>query len=392
MPDPLTVRGSRLPLAMLCPGSIRGGLGVDPVHPLATQGSALHYVMEAIVRDRLENLPADFESRCQSFNVDPEDIRDACLQAMRVWLRIRDDYPDPQVETALSCRITDDFVLTTHPDVYSIVDPGDGKTITVRVADWKSGFSDSDHSDQVYAGWAAVSSLIPAGKSVRFEADIVRCRINAHDQMYSSEQNLHRWLTRVRDHVFHWDGAFHPGPHCHRCPMSLACDAKGEMVKGLVRDLTGDDDTGMNVAMAQVQSADADMQRKGAAHIFGILEMAKVLNERANMFRSIIKNSCAETGPIPISDTKQWSMVKTTRTSINLGRGQDILKRFSNVYNNAWISRTSLTNAVRGTGTDVDALLGELDRSGAMRQTKTDSMRVVNLAPKSKNHTEPNDE
>jgi hypothetical protein len=346
---------------MLCPGSIRGGLGVDPVHPLATQGSALHYVMEAIVRDRLENLPADFESRCQSFNVDPEDIRDACLQAMRVWLRIRDDYPDPQVETALSCRITDDFVLTTHPDVYSV-------------------------------GWAAVSSLIPAGKSVRFEADIVRCRINAHDQMYSSEQNLHRWLTRVRDHVFHWDGAFHPGPHCHRCPMSLACDAKGEMVKGLVRDLTGDDDTGMNVAMAQVQSADADMQRKGAAHIFGILEMAKVLNERANMFRSIIKNSCAETGPIPISDTKQWSMVKTTRTSINLGRGQDILKRFSNVYNNAWISRTSLTNAVRGTGTDVDALLGELDRSGAMRQTKTDSMRVVNLAPKSKNHTEPNDE
>lgn len=386
----LTVRASRMPLALICPGSTRGGLGIDPYHPASVMGTCAHVVYKAIADGNLDDLPEDFDEICASYNCDPDEMRPMMYMVLRWWVGIRGDYPDSVGEQHLTAQVSDGFLISCHPDRWALIQPTKPNgTATIRVCDVKSGFLDSDAGDQIRAGWCTVwahvrSTGLLKTDNVRFEADLCRPRLNLEDQMYASETTLLAWMQRCYDEVYNWDGAYHPGAHCHRCPLSVACTARDAYMAGTVRDITAQDEhSSIKLAMLNLTCDDMPRRRAAGQYLHGILEAGKIIAERCDGLREVIKKHAQEKGDIPISDDKAWHISPTNRVRVNLSDAWGSLpeKLADDLLKSTWLSQSAVTTAAKRHDIDGKGLVKSLDTAGAVRVTKSESLRVCNLIP-----------
>ena len=382
--EDLTVRASSMPLAMVCPGSVRGGLGVavDPYHPASETGVCAHEVFRQIADEELDDLPDSFEQTCSSYSVSADDLRPMMHTVLRCWQSIRSEYPNSIGEQQMSAQIVPGLTVTGRPDRYSLVK--DGNTTIIRVFDLKSGFLDTDAQNQIRTYWALVWSTVDG--PVKFQADLCRPRLDAHDQMAWSEATMLKWLGRVRDEVYQWDSVYRPGSHCYRCPLALACEARDKMMAGMAKDIASTSESSpVRLAMIHLNSTNLKQRMAAGEYLHRLMEMGKTISERCDSIREVIKRTAKDSGPVPISRDKEWRITQTRRARVNVGDAADVVgEHLPEFLKAAWLTQSAVTALAKRLGIDPKALLQDLDAAGALRSSSTDSMRVCNIitAPK----------
>jgi hypothetical protein len=182
-----------------------------------------------------------------------------CAQCRKLWEQVRESFPEPMTEVAISASIEDLVWLTGHADLISV-----GGT-TGRVGDWKTGRKDSDYSEQLQA-YAALL-LFDNPELAECTATILWVRDGEIENYTMMREQMRAWMERLLDEIVGWDGTYHPGPHCQYCPRSHECQAANALARRDVAALT-DADIGAELAtMAPEQIVDLHQKAKTVSAI-----------------------------------------------------------------------------------------------------------------------------
>jgi hypothetical protein len=224
--EPLELRCSRLPLAFICPGSVRPeGLVVDESGAESELGKAAH---EGLAELAETGSPPWGETGdlARRYQVDERELRALLALGAAMWREVGAAFPTPTTEHELIYRDPGGaFILTGHADVLSWVGS------LVRIGDWKTGRRDQDHREQL-RGYSVLA--LDAGRAfgaTDAEAFILWVRDMEREHYRMSLQQARAWLDRVRAEIVDWDGRYRVGPHCEHCPRSHECPAGRALVR-----------------------------------------------------------------------------------------------------------------------------------------------------------------
>jgi hypothetical protein len=143
----MVLRCSSLPMGFLCPQSVRRArVDIDTTGEPAGVGSCVHRALSPFVEGMspgtaLETAFAEFPL------IDRDDVTPLFWAGVKMWEKIRSNYPDPRTEVGLTATLKDGetvISLSGHIDTLSV----DYAAKRARVLDWKSGFLDSDYHHQ----------------------------------------------------------------------------------------------------------------------------------------------------------------------------------------------------------------------------------------------------
>jgi hypothetical protein len=106
MTDKLRLRCSALPLAFICPGSVRTGeLQINDTSDAAELGTAAHVGLARLV----ETGSVDWESVpeiAKRYGVDERELRMLLANGAKLWASVKHSFPDALTELAFSAEIT----------------------------------------------------------------------------------------------------------------------------------------------------------------------------------------------------------------------------------------------------------------------------------------------
>lgn len=223
---PLELRCSRLPLAFLCPGSVRPeGVVVDESGAESDMGRAAHEGLATLAETGSPPW-GETGALARRYQVDERELRALLALGARVWAAVGAAFPEPATEQTLVYRDpAGAFILTGHADVLSWI----GRL--VRVGDWKTGRRDEDHSEQL-KGYCVLA--LEAGRAFgadQAEAFVLWVRDVEREHYLMSRRQATAWLERVRREIVEWDGRYRAGRHCPHCPRSHECPAGRALVR-----------------------------------------------------------------------------------------------------------------------------------------------------------------
>lgn len=204
-----TIRASSLPIVTACAASLDVETPIDSSDESAMLGSAVHAWLADAIKGKLR----DVGSVAGFYGVDADQLEKLIGVAWSAWKRYRDDYPEAQVEAFLT-HDDDELTLTGHLDVLSVL----GKQ--ARIADWKSGWGDTDHTAQVKGYAFLVVSRFPEVQ--RVHTRVIGIRHGTADAAYWERDDLFDWFDSLKQHIKH-RSTFRPGEHCTYCPRRLTC-------------------------------------------------------------------------------------------------------------------------------------------------------------------------
>jgi len=219
--EPLTkIRCSSLPLATICPGSVRAAeVQIDPVSEAAGVGTACHLGLAKLVRGQSPQIALQATTE-ELPKVDADELRPLFWAGVRAWKQIAEWFDNPQCEA--------DFehgALTGHVDVCD----GNTQRKTVALVDWKSGRVDANYRDQLF-GYAWL--LMQDDRSIdAVSASAVWLRTGEVESYTVSRARSEEWYSAMVAIVINWDGTFHPGAHCVHCPRNHDCPAQTALVR-----------------------------------------------------------------------------------------------------------------------------------------------------------------
>jgi hypothetical protein len=284
LPPPLELRCSALPLAFICPGSVRPeGLVVDESGAESALGTAAH---EGLAELAESGTPPWGETGelARRYRVDERDVRALLALGARLW---RDSggasaFPAASTEHALSYTDPDGaFVLTGHADVLSWLSD------LVRIGDWKTGRRDADFREQLM-GYCVLA--LEAGRAfgvARAEAVALWVRDGEVERHTMRRADVAAWLDRVRRVIVEWDGRYHAGRHCPHCPRSHECPAGRALVR---RDVAAMADEGLVERLGD--SALASLGPDGIVALLARADLAASVAERVrNAIRSYVQRN-----------------------------------------------------------------------------------------------------
>lgn len=300
MTAPLELRCSALPLAFLCPGSVRReGLTIDETNDAATTGTAAHEGAAVLVQTGRVDWDG-VEALAKRHGIAVGELRALLAQAARLWASVRESFPGASTEQELSYEHPDgSFVLTGHADIIG----ASGES--VHVGDWKFGRLDSDHSEQL-KGYAALGLLRAGAQQATATVLWVREGEGEHYTMSASE--VAGWLERVRQEIVDWDGTYRVGSHCGRCPRSHECPAGHALVR---RDVAAIADNDL-VASVEDEQALAAM---GPDQIVAVLAKADLVVKHAERVRAAIRSHVMRSGDI-VGGGKRLTLQREERRSL----------------------------------------------------------------------------
>lgn len=302
-----TIRCSSLPMAFVCPGSVRrGDVLIDPVCEPADQGSAAHEAMQAIVEMDLKSIDdIDLVGIARKWSADPDELKIQAFIGLKIWKDVRQWFPNAQAEVNLQQEfdLGGDVVLelTGHLDAMSI----DLRARAGRFGDWKFGRVDKNHSHQVkgygtlqlanyadidkalgFVGWALGSE--PGGGPDIEDYSMTR------DQMWE-------WLDEVKKRIVEWDGVFHPGQQCAFCQRNHDCPAMLAMARRDVLVLGGAE---------MAERIAGGLQDMPNAELIALDRRARVLTRVIESLRAVVKQRVeAAGGCLPDGDGRELRFV-----------------------------------------------------------------------------------
>lgn len=270
LPQLVALRGSAMPTAWKCAGSVRKGpLSINPINEAAETGTGAHKCFEGLVL----NGAIDWEGindACDELGGDSEDVRFLCGKACKMWPKLREFFPSAMTEVAVDKDLPSleiqGLKLTGHVDVISI--SGD----VVRILDWKTGRKDANYSQQMKAYLTMVLLAFPQLSGGT--ATIAWVRDQEIQNYTMTQADAEAWLAELVERVVNWDGTYRPGTHCEYCPRNYDCPAANAIMR---RDLA---------IMADVD-VDA-LEHEGFAAIAAMPPDAAIeLNRRASLVKNL---------------------------------------------------------------------------------------------------------
>ncbi len=291
----LTLRCSGLPLAFLCPGSVRRdeGLRIDESGEDARLGTAAHEGLATLVatgRIDWEGVP----ELAQRHEVDEQALRGLLAQGLKLWTSVRESFPNASTEQPLEYTAPDgSFRLTGHVDVLG------ASLDTLHVGDFKTGRLDNDHAEQIkgYAALALHRAAKFATPVKQATAGVLWVRDEEYEHHTMPADQMPAWFERLRTEVVEWDGTYRVGDHCKHCPRNHECPAGLALVR---RDVAAIAD---NDTVSRVEDADA-LAAMSPDEIVSLLAKADLVVKYAERVRSAIRAHVVRNGEVTGSNKK----------------------------------------------------------------------------------------
>jgi hypothetical protein len=233
MTQSLNLRCSALPLAFRCPAAIRPAVvRLNSSNDAANDGTAVHEVLrtlpatDAIDWDGIPDV-------AKKYSANPTDVRILAAQGVKLWNQVKESFRGAMTEVDLRYEVAPGVWLTGHADLLAV------SQRAMRVADWKSGRKDYDHSQQ-FKGYAVLSLLA----SEDFD-EVTGTGLWIRDQEIEnytlSRRDAIRWRDDLVARVVDWDQVYRPGSHCAYCPRNHECEAANALVRRDVAAILGTD-------------------------------------------------------------------------------------------------------------------------------------------------------
>ena len=349
-----TIRCSSLGLAALCPQSVKVDGIVQKGDPrLANAGNAVH---EVLANDRAgrESNVIEIATR---WDVDLSELLPIVANGRATWEFIAASFPDPQPEVELRSEIEPGLELVGHADVLSVDRPGD----LVLVADYKSGFLDLDHRDQLrgYA-WLALRQF---GTSKAYTAVLLIRHRRDVDGQFWSRAELDAWASGFFSRLTKEDH-FNAGAHCRFCPRFITCPATEANLRTAYQSLAGD--------FSSLAYLEGEERAKVLAEILDHSDLVKSFMDRV---RQLIKADIAVRGPVETADGRRISLRTVDAKEILPRESWDILN--TELDDQIWdvlsVSKTDVEKAIgakapyRGKGRAIKRVMLALEEAGAIR-------------------------
>lgn len=307
----LTLRGSKMPLALKCPGSTRegeSGVMVNPRNNPAQVGSAVHYAQMELVRDGEIKTPIAKIAAAHGADPDETQILTSMMRRMvgQVWQWVGSV---EAVEEPLSTQ-AGELTVTGRPDV---VFWWKGDDRHLGVFDLKTGRLDSDYYDQL-AAYAL--NAMREWLCDRCTVIVGWLRENEVESYTFDRQEIEDWAEFASDRVTNWEGTFEPGTHCEHCARRHDCPARRAMMRGdlLELDETGDVEAVDRMVEAMIDAAKSDPDT--ADRLANLLEKAKQISNLADRVRSGTRDRLGEHGKPLVGRALTIDTIDKTRTEI----------------------------------------------------------------------------
>lgn len=379
-----SIRCSSLPMAFVCPGSVRrGDVLIDPVCDPASQGSAAHEAMQAIVEMDLKSIDdIDLVGISRKWSADPDELKIQAFIGLKIWKEVRQWFPNAQAEVDLrqefdlGGEVT--LELTGHLDAMSI----DQRARVGRFGDWKFGRVDKDHAHQIqgygtlqlanysdidkalgFVGWALGSE--PGGGPDIEDYSMTR------DQMWE-------WLDEVKKRIVEWDGVFHPGQQCTFCQRNHDCPAVRAMARRDVLVL-GDP--------AMAERIENGLQDLTDVELIALDRRARVITRVIESLRAVVKQRVeAAGGCLADGDGRELRFVDIPHRVIDPILSRPVLEERlteEEIAACTKISASGLDNAVAaktergGKKAAIEELNEALEAAGAVATEKTKKLMDV---------------
>jgi hypothetical protein len=228
--EKLRLRCSALPLAFLCPGSVRPSkLPINDTSEAAELGTAAHAGLATLVERGWPDWDG-IPELARRHGVGEKDLRILIAQGVKLWestlpdsdKRVLDCFPDPLTEVELEHE-DDAWVLTGHADIL-----GRGP-VGVHVGDWKGGRVDKSFREQL-RGYGALA-LLDDRAALWAQASVLWIRDGDVEQYSMQRTELDAWRERIDTEIVGWSGEYRPGPHCAHCDRSHECPAANALMR-----------------------------------------------------------------------------------------------------------------------------------------------------------------
>lgn len=366
---PLELRCSALPLAFLCPGSVRReGLALDESGAEADLGHAAHEALAELA----ETGRADFESvdaLARRHGVEAGDVRALLALGADMWRELRPSFPHARTELGLEYRDPGGgFVLTGHADVISW-----GERV-IRIADWKTGRRDADYREQLI-GYCVLAIKVCTAPRTDLDAEALALWVRDREvERHAMRGTLaEAWLARVDREIVNWDGRYRVGPHCQHCPRSHECPAGRALVRRDVARLIAD-------AELAERLADDALEALAPSEIVALLARADLAVDVGHAVRSAIRGYVQRRGDVTGGghrltmeggERRDLDLLAAFPVLVEAGLGDDELAEVLTA-SIAAAERVVARMAGRGKGAAAKRRLVEaLDRAGAIKTTAT---------------------
>ncbi len=373
--EALIVRASEMDRALLCPASVRPDPNelrvLQPSGEAAAVGTAVHTIMEQIVKGDLDYVPS-VEAVCVENGIEGKetDVRVLCWRGLEILKELR---PFISAKSRTEVRMEEEIVpgilaLTGRADVLECgVDEATGLR-TVVVVDWKSGMKTEEdrHAAQMRSYSALGLTEYPDAQVVK----VVLAWLQEGERtvLTYSAGDIAEWEYALPN-ALDWDGrTYTAGEHCRYCGRLSACSGRArwlEVGRSTVLD---------NTWLSDAKKADSD--RLGEA-----IMQARILRDACDSFLSAAKIHVEYAGgAIALSDGGRIVVVERKGAMrLDAPKVLPVLReRFGctqeQIDGMVTISKDALVTAVqaetpRGEKKKVsDALLADLEAKGAARR------------------------
>jgi hypothetical protein len=350
----IQLRASKMPLVTQCPQSlVEPTLRVEGDDQAARLGTAVHAAVLGRIQTGETLRPSSMATIYGVRDV-PELDRLMDL-AWNAWLRVQDWFPEPETEVEYHVvNMTDDVKLTGHIDVLSVLSPTEETPGELRIADFKSGWADMDHTPQMLAYARLALAHNPTCTSVY--TAVLRLRDGSIEGARYDLGEVLDWWDRTRQEIRENADAYRLGDHCRWCPRVLECPAQ---------------------ALALQNAAYMASSPYAPTSLVDAYDACKRVQKAAEFFLPQIKAQVAALGGrVDCGDGRELVLIDQVQQEIDFGAGCDVLSTYLapealdpclSIRKGALEAAVKLTAPPRGKGRLWKECLGDLERAGALR-------------------------
>lgn len=362
----LVVRASASDRVEDCPASATAPtIRIEENRDDARMGSAVHSFLAEYI---LTHERPDVAAIANEFDVNRDDLDKLCRIAWAYWNEVRQYFHAPKTEIQLAPY--EEFGVTATGTVDVISPTVDERT--VYILDFKSGYGDNEHPNQLRTyGWLALNDP-RFSKADRVIAIVLRLRQGQKETFKWDRGELQTWWESFAGNLLARQDVYRPGHACTFCPLRFTCVARTTHLQSHLAALP-------QTAVMDVKTLTAD-QAIAAKKTIGILE--KFLESAKAALKTHVATLPGER--MVGTDGQELVISHGEKRKISYAIGEDTLRAHlgDEVYGCVTVGNGKMEKAVsnatpRGSKSKaIAALWAELEEAGAVTTDVSEGGRL----------------
>ncbi len=328
MATEIRLRASSLPLVAACSAaSIAPDVRIVSEHGGSRLGSGVHHFLRSRIGE--EEDIATTDELAGIYGVEADDLGPACGQAWNSWVEIANSFPNPETEVALTPAEvifpatfrTDSTEVIVEQRLVSLTGTADvisRPSLTLaRLIDWKSGWADYDHEQQVKGYAFLLARMMPGVEHV--EAVVLNTRLGWRTVYRWSVAELEAWWKSLTERLVRHREEYSPSATvCRFCPRSAECPARRQLVRASSEMVALAAESGASLVGTLTPDEAADL-----------LQRARLVEKAAKEAVEIVRAEVAAAGGcLTLSDGRTLVLTEQTKRHIVAAEAWPILKAF----------------------------------------------------------------